>query len=100
MPYTVVSPCVIFKDQDGRQHHAYEGDRIAWLSSEQAKHFVDEKLVEKVGGAAEAEESEDDGAPAKSAPKSEWVDFAVEAGYDRAEVEEMTKADIQALDFG
>jgi predicted Ser/Thr protein kinase len=102
MPYTVVAPCVISKDQEGRQHHSYEGDKISWLSAEQAKYFLDEKLVVKDGAAAEpeADESEDDGAPAKAATKSEWVDFAVAKGYDRDEVEALSKADIQALDFG
>lgn len=103
MSYLVIAPCVVAKDQDGRLHHVYEGGVIQWLSDDQTKHFLDSGLVEStdkgVGGAEPVEEAED-GPPAKSAPKSDWVDYAAASGYDRAEVEEMSKADIQALDFG
>jgi len=37
--------------------------------------------------------------PAKSAPKAEWVEFAVSTGADRDEAESMTKADLVA-EFG
>ncbi|SBS73783.1 Gp7 [uncultured Mycobacterium sp.] len=97
MSYVVKAPLVLARDKGGHVHHVYEGGVIDWLPEDQAKHFVDTGLVEKSGG---AEDSEDEGQPAKSAPKSEWVDFAVAAGYDREEVEAMNKADIQALDFG
>lgn len=93
MSYQVVAPLVIAKDQEGRLHHVYEGGIISWLSDEQAEHFVDSGLVVEVGSSGEAE----DGPPAKSASKAEWVEYAVADGYDRAEVEEMTKAEIQAL---
>ena len=104
MSYLVTAPCVIAKDQEGKNQHRYEGDVIAWLSDEQAEHFLDAGLVEKtdagVGGSDPVEpEGDDDGRPAKSASKAEWVEFAVASGYDRTEVEEMTKGDIQALEF-
>ena len=104
MSYLVTAPCVVAKDQEGRLHHVYEGGVISWLSDEQAKHFLDSDLVEEtdkgVGGTEPVDEFDDDAPPAKAAPKSDWVDYAVAKGYDRAEVEEMTKADIQDLDFG
>ena len=103
MSYLVTAPCVVARDQDGRLHHVYEGGVIQWLSPEQAKHFLDSELVEEtskgVGGSEPVDEAED-GPPAKTAPKGDWVDFAVASGYDRDEVEAMNKADIQALDFG
>lgn len=103
----MTAPCVVARDQDGRLHHVYEGGVIQWLSDEQAKHFLDSGLVEGtdkgVGGSEPVDEpgevDADDDAPAKSAAKSEWVDYAVSKGYDRDEVEAMTKTDIQALDF-
>ncbi|MGQ9348943.1 hypothetical protein [Mycolicibacterium gilvum] len=105
MSYLVTAACVIAKDQEGKLAHRYEGDVISWLSDEQAAHFLENGLVEStskgVGGAdPESEESDGHGPPAKTAPKADWVDYAESKGYDRAEVEEMTKADIQDLDFG
>lgn len=94
MSYRVVAPLVIAKDRDGRPHHVYEGSVIQWLSDEQAEHFLGTGLVETVGDGVA---SGDGGEPAKSAPKSEWVEYAVGDGYDRGEVEAMTKAEIQAL---
>lgn len=96
----MTAPCVVARDQDGRLHHVYEGGVIQWLDDEQAKHFLDSDLVEKTDkgvGGSDPEPEADDGPPAKSAAKAEWVDFAVADGYDRDEVEAMNKADIQAL---
>lgn len=39
-------------------------------------------------------DADDDDAPAQSATKSEWVDYAVSKGEDREAVEAMTKADL------
>lgn len=103
MSYLVTAACVVAKDRDGRLHHHYEGDVISWLSDEQAAHFLDNGLVESTSkgvGGSDPEPEESDGPPAKTAPKADWVDYAESKGYDRAEVEEMTKADIQDLDFG
>lgn len=44
--------------------------------------------------APEPEESVDEGPPAHSAPKSEWVDYCVSQGYEREECESLTKADL------
>lgn len=41
--------------------------------------------------AADSEESEEDSAPAKSASKGDWVDYAVSQGADREEAESSTK---------
>jgi hypothetical protein len=89
--YTVTAPLVLAKDEEGHTHHVYQGGIIEWLSDEQAAHFLTEGLVEKTGT------SDDDGKPAKAAPKADWVEHAVADGYDRDEVEAMTKADLVAL---
>lgn len=95
MSYKVVAPLVLAKDEEGHVHHVYEGGVISWLSDEQAEHFLEAGLVEETSSGSV--DSNDDGPPAKSAPKDEWVDYAVADGYDRDEVEAMTKAEIQAL---
>ena len=43
---------------------------------------------------AEGDEESEDSAPAKSANKAEWVDYAVSQGADREEAEGMTKDDL------
>jgi len=88
--YKVVSPCVLAKDPQGRVFHRYEGAVIDWLSDEQAEHFLAEGLVTEDG-------ADDDAKPKKTAPKADWVEHAVADGYDRDEVESMTKADLVAL---
>ncbi len=45
---------------------------------------------------AEEEAEEEDKAPAKSALKEEWVDYAVSKGADRDEAEDQTKEDLIA----
>lgn len=91
MTYTVTAPLVIARDKDGHNHHVYEGGVIDWLGPEQKEHFLAEGLVSEGG------RSEED-APAKSAAKPVWVDFAVSKGYSREEAEDMNKDDlIEAL---
>lgn len=94
MSYQVVAECVLAKDREGYIHHRYEGAVIPWLSDEQAEHFLSEGLVEEGSGGGDSDE---DGPPAKAAPKADWVAFAVASGYDEAEADSMTKADLQAL---
>ena len=93
MSYRVVVPCVIAKDQGGHSHHYYEGAVIPWLNDAQAKHLVDENLVVEVEGG----DSPGDGPPAKTAPKADWVAFAVSKGADPAEAEALTKPDLVDL---
>ncbi|APE17764.1 hypothetical protein BOH72_23380 [Mycobacterium sp. WY10] len=60
--YRVIAPLVLAKDQQGRVHHYYSAESragdsiIPWLSDEQAEHFLNEGLVEKItiGGAVES----------------------------------------------
>lgn len=87
--FTVTAPLVLAKDEDGHTHHVYQGGVIEWLSDEQEAHFLAEGLVEKAGSSG--------GKPAKTAPKADWIEYAVADGYDRDEVEAMTKADLVAL---
>lgn len=91
MSYRVTGACVLAKDREGQTHHVYENGLISWLSDEQAKHLLDQKLVEEVDGAA------DDSPPAKTAPKADWVAFAVAKGADEAEAEGLTKQELQDL---
>ena len=93
MGYTVTAPLVLAIDQDGHTHHVYQGGFIEWLSDEQAAHFLREGLVKE----GDDDGGSDDGPPAKTAPKADWVAFAVASGYDEAEADSMTKADLQAL---
>ncbi len=104
MSYIVTAPLVIATDRDGHNHHVYQGGQIEWLSDAQAKHFLDEGLVEVRGGnefIVDGGPVVDDDAnppPAKAAPKAAWVDFAVSKGWDRNEAEATGKADlIEAL---
>lgn len=72
MGYTVTAPLVLAIDEGGHTHHVYQGGFIEWLSDDQAAHFLNEGLVEEVGGGGS-----DDGPPAKTAPKADWVAWAV-----------------------
>ena len=93
MSFRVVAPLVLARDKGGETHHVFEGGVIDWLSDKQEAHFLATGLVEKVGGPDHVEGEP----PTKAASKAEWVEYAVADGYDRDEVEAMTKADIQAL---
>lgn len=103
--YKVLAACVIAEDQNGLLHHYYENAYIPWLSSKQAKHFLAEGLVEKASGTVEADgdtgtvldgevdvEAEQ---PPRSAPKADWVDYAVSTGsYTAEEADALTKAEL------
>lgn len=95
MSYTVTAPLVLARDQEGAVHHYYEGAAISWLSDEQREHFQALGLISSGTGPDEPEGGDE--APTKAAPKGDWVDYAEAEGYDRDEVEAMTKAEIQAL---
>lgn len=86
MSYLVTAPLVLAKDQEGHTHHRYQDAVIDWLSDEQASHLLAEGMVEKVDGG--------DGPPAKTAPKPEWVAFAVSKGADEAEANALNKPDL------
>lgn len=93
MSYKVVAPLVIAQDKDGHYHHVYQGGVIQWLSPEQEKHFLAEGLAEKSGKI----EDDPDGPPAKTAPKADWVDYAISKGADPSEAEESTKQELVDL---
>lgn len=64
MGYTVTSPLVVSKDDEGRDHYAYEGQPLPkFVEGDQLKRFVDEGLVEKT-------EPESDETPKRTARKS------------------------------
>lgn len=99
MSYLVTAACVLAKDPAGRIHYHYEGSTINWLSDEQAKHFVDEGLVEKVDDDTESVEEHhtDEGRPKKVAPKAVLVDWLEGRGYDRTELESQSKDELWGL---
>jgi hypothetical protein len=98
MSYLVTSPCVLAKDSEGRIHYHYEGSTINWLSKEQAKHFLDENLVEKVSDDESVDEHHtDEGRPKKVAPKPVLVDWLADRGYDRDELQAQSKDDLWEL---
>lgn len=93
MSYKVLVPCVIARDRDGHAHHYYESAVIGWLDDAQKQRFVDEGLVKTVDGGS----SNDDGPPAKTAPKADWVAFAVSKGADEVEADGLTKSELVDL---
>jgi hypothetical protein len=99
--YTVVVPLVIWKDQDGRPHHVYEGGRIQWLSDEQARHFLDTGLV--VADGETSPDGEDD-KPTAGAKKADLVDWLVAnaakedgSDYTADELESLKVAELRDL---
>lgn len=97
MTYRVTAPLVLARDKEGKVHHVYQNGVINWLPEDQKAHFLDVGLVEEVGADGSADNDDDGSKPKKAAPKADWVEFAVADGYDRDEVEAMSKSDIQAL---
>jgi hypothetical protein len=96
MPYVVVAPLVLARDQEGRTHHRYAGEVIEWLPADLADHLESLTMVRRLGG-GEAP-SEPDGKPAKVAIKAVLVDWLLaQGGYDRAELEDQTKDELWAL---
>jgi hypothetical protein len=55
-----------------------------------------EDVTEATRAAAEGEEAQQEHRPAQSAPKAEWVDYAILRGVSREDAESMTKADLIA----
>lgn len=61
-----------------------DADRGQWL--------VDNGYATNAGG---DDDQDDDGRPAKSASKAEWVDYAVSQGANQDDADGMTKAELQ-----
>lgn len=105
MPYRVIAPLLIIKDEAGRNHHTYHGGVAHYLNDEQKAHFLRLGLVEEVGVEAKPDPVEHDeskpapkGKPAKAASEAAWVDYAVSQGFSREEAEAKSKQElIEAL---
>lgn len=104
MTYRVTAACVLVKDAAGSVRHAYEGAQVE-LSDAQAAHFLASGLVVKLDGTGDAPEA-DGGelrAPAKTAPKPDWVAFVVAKTADTdspvtvEEADQMNKSDLIEL---
>lgn len=93
MSYRVTAPCVIAHDRGGHAYHAYDTAIIPWLPDEEAERWLDEGQIEVVDGSAVSEA----GPPAKTAPKADWVAFAVTKGADADEAEALTKQELVEL---
>ena len=97
MSYKVLAACVLAKNQQGLIQYVYESGVIQWLSEEQAAHFVEEGLVEEIGG-GDPDDPPSDEKPAKVATKAILVDWLDEHGqYDRDELEAQTKDQLWEL---
>lgn len=98
MSYRVIVPCVLARDKEGKVHERYQDAVIDWLDDDQKRHFLDAELVEKVASPTVIEEADaDDGPPARTALKEDWVAFAVSKGADEAEADGLTKQELQDL---
>lgn len=89
MSYRVTAPLVLVRDHEGKFHHAYHGAVIKHLDEDQEAHLLGTGMVKKV--------DDDDARPARTAPKAMLVDWLAEQGYDRAELAEQTKPELQEL---
>jgi hypothetical protein len=93
--YRVTAPLVLARDKEGKVHERYQDAVIDWLDDDQERHFLEAKLVEQVASPTVVED--DDGPPAKTALKEDWVAFAVSKGADEAEADGLTKQELQDL---
>jgi hypothetical protein len=98
--FLVTAPCVIAKDQEGKNHHRYEGDVIAWLSDEQAEHFVSSGLVERtdkgVGGSDSVEAEANGDKPPANAKKADLVAWLT-ANAVKEDGSDYTEAELDAM---
>jgi hypothetical protein len=84
MSYRVKAACVLAKDPEGRIHYHYQHSTIGWLSDEQAKHFVNEGLVEHVDDSDDADVDDVDDVD-EEAPNKTWT---------RPEIDDWAKANL------
>jgi cytochrome c oxidase cbb3-type subunit II len=50
--FRVTAPLVVARDLEGRLHHCYRGSLLGWLRDNEASHFLNKGLVERIDGAA------------------------------------------------
>lgn len=98
--YVLLASVFYQRQEDGRRKRFTKGDEVE-LSDDKAARLLKAGAVAPVEKAKpKVEEPADtDERPKQVAPKADWVDWAVSQGADRAEAEEMTKADLIA-EFG
>jgi hypothetical protein len=92
MSYRVTVPLVLARDKERKVHERYQDAVIDWLDDDQKRHFLEAALVEQVGSPTVVDN--DDGPPLKTAPKEDWVAFAVSKGADEAEANALNKPDL------
>jgi len=88
---------VVGRDQTGHNRHYYHGAVIPWLDDEQREHFLSHKLVEEIPDKEAEKIAPGTAKPAKTAPTSAWVEFGVQQGHDRAELEALSKQELVEL---
>lgn len=103
--YRVTSPLVLAVGYDGKTHHRYSGELVEVADPAIADYLLGQGMIEplslstggqpELGSPAVAVSSD---RPLFTAPKAQWVNFAVSQGFDRTEAEALPKAKlIEAL---
>lgn len=109
----VIAPLVLVRDERGRIHHCYENTVVDVLDADHAAYLLEQGMVVHADGTRtnpvvsqpEAPEVAEvnDGDPVVDRPrpphvaaKERWIDYAVSQGFDAAEAESMTKAQLIA----
>lgn len=107
--YVAAVPLVVHVGPDGTTRHAYIGQPVEYGDPAALADAIAAGYVRSAGDAedaaavAAAASTVADEAPLAiprppfTAPKSDWVDFAVAGGYARAEAEAMTKHELIEL---
>ena len=109
----VIAPLVLVRDEQGRVHHCYENTVIDAVDADHAAYLLAQGMVVAaddtrpnpvVADRVEPERAEVGGGdpavdhprPPHVAAKERWVGYAVSQGFDAAEAEAMTKAQLIA----
>lgn len=110
MSYIVTAPLVVVPDDEGKVHYHYRGALLGHLDDETAEHLLDLGMIERAERAERATvpeptptggQDQGDGGTvprpaAQTAPKAEWVAYAVSKGMTEAEAASLSRAEIAA----
>lgn len=81
MDYFVTAPLVITRAENGSDLYLYQGAPLpSHVKAEEVARLKADKLIGGEAAAVAAESGSPDAAPAKSAPKDEWVAYAESKG--------------------
>ena len=98
MSYRIVAPLVIARQSSGANVHLYAGAPVPdSVGKDELKRLEEGGYIESVGGQQAAPaKPEGDKAPAKSAGKSEWEDYARSRGASDEDLDGLTKDELVA----